>query len=113
MWILFTLVLLRSFFIQSLDVSNKNEDKDTVKDLRIEKVASQISETISQSDNQGKTFASLQCRSVRIGSYKSMPKEKAFVTEDAFQIRVPAIGNRKYMFGTNIYIEQFSNKIQT
>ena len=96
--LLFTLALLKRFFIQSLDVSTKNESKDTLKDLRIEKVASQISEIISQSDNQGKTFASLQCRSVRIGSYKSMPKEKAFVTEEAFQIRVPAIGNREYIF---------------
>ena len=86
-----------------LDECNKNDIKDTEKDLRIEKVASELSEIISVSDNQGKTYASLQCRSVRIGSYKSMPKEKAFVTEDAFQIKVPSIGNRKYSLFCIIY----------
>ena len=73
----------------------KDDTKEGGSDAQIEKVISQISEIVDVSDNQGKTFASLQCRSVRIGSYKSMPKERALVTEHAFQIKVPSIANRK------------------
>ena len=79
-----------------LEECNKDDTKETESDAQMEKVISQISEIVDVGDNQGKTFASLQCRSVRIGSYKSMPKERALVTEHAFQIKVPSIGNRKY-----------------
>ena len=34
---------------------------------------------------------SLPCRSIRVGSYKSMPKEKAVFTEKGIHIRVPEI----------------------
>ena len=85
-----------NFIVTFLDECTKDDNNDTRNDSQIEKVVTQINEIVSVNDNQGKTFASLQCRSVRIGSYKSMPKEKALVTEHAFQIRVPAIGNRKY-----------------
>ena len=85
-----------NFIVTFLDECTKDDNNDTGNDSQIEKVVTQINEIVSVNDNQGKTFASLQCRSVRIGSYKSMPKEKALVTEHAFQIRVPAIGNRKY-----------------
>ena len=38
-----------------------------------------------------KLFASLACRSIRVGSYKSMPREKVHITEKAVQIKVPSI----------------------
>jgi hypothetical protein len=75
---------------------NKEDLKDAEVDARLEKLVAEVSAIVDVSDNQGKTYASLQCRSIRIGSYKSMPKEKAAVTENAIQIKVPAIGNRKY-----------------
>ena len=81
--------------IYIIEECNKDDTKEGGSDAQIEKVISQISEIVDVSDNQGKTFASLQCRSVRIGSYKSMPKERALVTEHAFQIKVPSIANRK------------------
>ena len=81
--------------IYNIEECNKDDTKEGGSDAQIEKVISQISEIVDVSDNQGKTFASLQCRSVRIGSYKSMPKERALVTEHAFQIKVPSIANRK------------------
>ena len=70
--------------------------KDAEIDERMEKLATEVKAITDVCDNQGKTYASLSCRSIRIGSYKSMPKEKAAVTEIAIQIKVPAIGNRKY-----------------
>ena len=63
---------------------------------RIEKLAAEVKAIVDASNNQGRTYTSLQCRSIRVGSYKSMPKEKAVVTENAIQIKVPAISSRKY-----------------
>jgi hypothetical protein len=36
---------------------------------------------------------SLPCRSIRVGSYKSMPKDKAVFTEKGIHLRVPDICN--------------------
>ena len=85
--------------------SNKDDLKDTEVDARMEKLVAEVSAIVDVSDNQGKTYTSLQCRSIRIGSYKSMPKEKASVTENAIQIKVPAIGNRKYNI-CSFFLEQ-------
>ena len=78
------------------DENNGNEETtEAGADMRMEKLVAEVKAIVDVSNNQGKTYASLQCRSIRVGSYKSMPKEKASVTENAIQIKVPAIGSRK------------------
>ena len=60
-----------------------------------------------------KIYTSMNCRSIRIGSYKSMPKEKVYITEKAIQLKVPQISNRKLniiyclYFIYNLYIFAF------
>ena len=71
----------------------KEEINESDMDSQIEKLVGEVKDIVDVTNNQGKTFASLQCRSIRIGSYKSMPKEKAVVTENAIQVKVPAVGN--------------------
>lgn len=40
-------------------------------------------------------FFTLQCRSIRIGSYKSMGKERSHFSTKGIQLKVPDMYNRK------------------
>ena len=68
------------------DKIKSNEDQ-----VANEQLAKEVESIIAAGSN--KTFTSMNCRSIRVGSYKSMPKEKVNITEKAIQIRVPAIAN--------------------
>ena len=74
----------------------QKDEKDQEEDARMEKLVAEVKAVIDISSNVGKTFAVLQCRSIRVGSYKSMPKEKSYVTENAIQIRIPATNGGKH-----------------
>ena len=41
-------------------------------------------------------FVALSCRSIRVGSYKSMSKDKALFTHSGMHVKVPDIIDRKY-----------------
>ena len=47
-------------------------------------------------------WCSLACRSVRVGSYKVLPKDKINVTKSGVQIKVPAILNTDEIITINI-----------
>ena len=53
-------------------------------------------ESITDGSIEGQ-FCSFVCRSVRIGSYKAMPREKVVLTNKGLQIKTPAIINCKYL----------------
>ena len=47
-------------------------------------------------------WCSLSCRSIRIGNYKVLPKEKITITSKGIQIKVPAIMNTNEVHTINI-----------
>lgn len=63
-------------------------------DERMLKMSRDLQATVA-SGTLNKNYASVQCRSIRIGSYKSMPREEVYFTEKALQIKVPGIAKGK------------------
>ena len=50
------------------------------------------------SDISKGNFVGLSCRSIRVGSYKSMSKDKAVFTHTGIHVKVPDIIDRKSFF---------------
>jgi len=53
-------------------------------------------------ENAGTNWCSLTCRSIRIGNYKVLPKDKITITEKGVQIKVPSIINPSEVVTLNI-----------
>ena len=53
-------------------------------------------------ENAGTNWCSLACRSIRIGNYKVLPKDKITITEKGVQIKVPSIINPSEVVTLNI-----------
>jgi hypothetical protein len=45
------------------------------------------------------TFTLVQCRTVRIGSYKVVPKDRVIICSAGIRITVPAIEDGEYVTG--------------
>jgi len=55
--------------------------------------------------SQSNSWCSLSCRSIRIGNYKVLPKEKITITEKGIQIIVPGIMNPNDVITINIFMK--------
>jgi len=55
--------------------------------------------------SQSSSWCSLSCRSIRIGNYKVLPKEKITITEKGIQIIVPGIMNPNDVITINIFMK--------
>jgi len=56
-------------------------------------------------ENAGNNWCSLTCRSIRIGNYKVLPKDKITITEKGIQIKVPGIINPSELVTINIVMK--------
>ena len=56
-------------------------------------------------ENAGTNWCSLTCRSIRIGNYKVLPKDKITITEKGVQIKVPSIINPSEVVTLNIVMK--------
>ena len=79
------LLILGATKSTSTTISKPSLSSDTVTD-----------DYIMNEETRGQFFG-LQCRSIRVGSYKSMPKEKSFFTQKGIHLRVPDIWEGKKM----------------
>jgi len=63
-----------------------------------------LDENIIDGSQQGQ-FCTLSCRSIRVGNYKVLPKEKIIITERGVQVKVPAILNPNEVVTLNIMVQ--------
>ena len=61
-----------------------------------------ISGQFVKHDMSAQQWCQLSCRSIRIGNYRVLPKEKITITTKGVQIKVPAIINTSEVVGINI-----------